>query len=570
MIERITVRNFILVEHLELDFTPGFTVLTGETGAGKSILVGALSLLFGGKGGADLVRAGAQEAMVAGEFNVAGHTECASWLSSRDIAPDEGVVLIRRTVKTSGRGTIYMQDVPVTRSDLEEFAGFLLDLHSQHEHQSLFHESSHRRLVDRYAGIEADVARYGEDFSRLGDVQQQLQRLREREKDRQREIEMLEFSLQEIESAGIRPGEWDDLEIERAKLVQYEKLATHIEAVCHLTDSSLAGTPSLVEQLKTARIELAAAARIDPSLEGEASRLENSYYEMEDLLQSVTGYRDQMVYDPARLDVIEERLGLLRGLFRKYGETEEQVLRYAEEARVSLAEIEKAGESREKLTHDILLLEQRLGQEARRLSSLRSEAGQGLQKQIREVLAELAMGRAEFIVSVQIRTGESGRLICGPHGADRIRFLISTNIGEEPRPLSQVASGGELSRIMLAIKTVLAGSDDLRTLVFDEIDTGIGGQVALALAAHLRSLADHTQVICITHLATIAVRADNHIAVEKHVEGDRTIISARKLADQDCVQEIARMLSGDGQETHSVEHARALLDRYRGDAHGKD
>lgn len=570
MIERITVRNFILVEHLELDFTPGFTVLTGETGAGKSILVGALSLLFGGKGGADLVRAGAQEALVAGEFNVRDHAGCASWLSSRAIEPDEGVILIRRTVKTSGRGTIYMQDLPVTRGDLEEFAGFLLDLHSQHEHQSLFHEVSHRRLVDRYAGIEADVARYGEDFSRLGELQQRLQSLKERESDRHRQTEMLEFSLREIESAGIRPGEWDDLEAERVKLVQYEKLATQIEGVCRLAEPSPAGDLSVLDQMKSARQELSGAARIDQSLEGEAERLENLYYEMEDLLHSVAGYRDGMIYDPARLDAIEERLATLRGLFRKYGDDEEAVLQYAREARTSLDEMGQTEENRENLTREIARMEQRIGQEARRLHSLRTEAAGGLEERIRAVLSELAMGRAEFIVSVQMKTGESGRLICGPQGADRIRFLISTNTGEEPRPLSQVASGGELSRVMLAIKTVLAGSDDLRTLVFDEIDTGIGGQVALALAAHLRSLADHTQVICITHLATIAVRADNHIAVEKSVEGNRTIISARKLSDQDCVQEIARMLSGDGQEAHSLDHARALLDRYRGDAHGED
>lgn len=569
MIERIQVRNFILVDELEMEFTPGFNVLSGETGAGKSILVGALSVLFGGKGGPDLVRTGADEAVVAGEFLVRGHEECREWLASRGIEPEEDIVLVRRTLKTSGRGTIYMQNTPVTRSDLEEFTGFLLDLHSQHEHQSLFHESTHRRLLDRYAGIEDRVRAFGDSFNRLTELQERLKELADRERDRVRETEMLQFAIREIEQAAIRPGEREELESERTRMNQYERLAAHVETLARLFEDNDEG-PTLPLLLKQARHELGGAARLDPALTGDSSRLDSLYYELEDLGQAVISYRETLVYDPARLDLIEERLAALRDLQRKYGETEEAILRYAEEAAETLDTLRAAGENRDSIQQQIHLLEQEIGREARAIHAERAAAAEKLQQRISTVLGELAMGKADFVVLVETRTSETGRLLCGLHGADRVQFLISTNAGEPVRPLSQVASGGEISRVMLAIKTVLAGNDELRCLVFDEIDTGIGGRVALALASHLRFLADHTQVICITHLATIAVRADNHIAVEKSALHDHTMISVRSLAGDDRTTEIARMLSGEGEESYSLEHARALLGRYQREANGKD
>jgi DNA repair protein RecN (Recombination protein N) len=570
MIERISVRDFILVDSLELEFSPGFNVLSGETGAGKSILVGALSVLFGGKGGADLVRSGAEEAMVAGEFCVESHQECLSWLMEREIEPDEGVIMVRRTLKTSGRGTIYMQSTPVTRSDLEQFAGFLLDLHSQHEHQSLFHETTHRRLLDRYAGIESDVVAFGELFARLSHLQTKLQELVARDKDRDREIEMLEFAISEINDAGIRPGEWNELDAERSRLVQHEKLAEHVENLARLLEDDGGETASLATGMKTARLEAAAVARIDPELQGEADRMESLYYELEDIGQTILAYRDQLLYDPARLDGIEERLSALRELFRKYGGTEEEIIGYAERSEEELNALRTAEESREGLRREIQELEQTIRKDAGRIHAARVAAAGTLQSEIIQVLRDLAMSQAHFSVTVETRTGEAGRLVCGPFGADRVRYLISTNPGESVRPLSQVASGGEMSRVMLAIKTVLAESDEVRSLVFDEIDTGIGGQVALALASHLSNLALHTQVICITHLATIAVRADNHIAVEKMTINSRAVISARTLTDEGRVGEIARMLSGEDEETYSLDHARALLERNRREMNGKD
>ncbi|MEX2443367.1 MAG: DNA repair protein RecN [Alkalispirochaeta sp.] len=567
MIERLTVRNFILVDRLEIEFTQGFNVLTGETGAGKSILVGALSMLFGAKGDTDLVRSGNDEASVVGEFRVGGHAACLEWLRERDISPEDGIVLVRRSIKTAGRGAIHMQSVPVTRADLSEFAGFLLDLHSQHEHQSLFVETNHRRILDRFAGIEDQVTQFSEAFTNLGELQRQLQTIESREAERIREIEMLEFALEEISAVEPRPGEAQELENERHRMNEFEKLVAHVEAVTQLFDGSEYG---ILPMLKRARQEFSAAARVDGELSGEAERLDTSYYEIEDVAHALASYQEQLAFNPARLEEIEERLSALRRLFRKYGDTEQGVLAYAESAQSTLKELRSAEESRQALTRRIGEAEQDIGRRAREIHAARVSAADTLQARVREVLSDLAMAQAEFLVDIATRSNDTGRLICGSQGADRVRFLISTNPGEEPRPLSKIASGGEISRVMLAIKTVVAAVDDVRSLVFDEIDTGIGGQVALAIAAHMAELAQHSQVISITHLATIAVRADNHIVVEKSVHEGNTRISARNVVSSDREREIARMLAGDVEESHSVEHARALLKRYQREVNGKD
>ncbi|MFW5693619.1 MAG: DNA repair protein RecN [Alkalispirochaeta sp.] len=567
MIERLSVRNFILVDALEIEFTPGFNVLTGETGAGKSILVGALSMLFGAKGDTDLVRSGRDEASVTGEFRVTDHAACKEWLRDRDIAPEDGIVLVRRSIKTAGRGAIHMQSVPVTRSDLAEFAGLLLDLHSQHEHQSLFVETNHRRILDRFAGIEQQVAEFSEVFNTLGELQRQRETIEGREAERLREIEMLEFAVEEISSLEPRPGEAEELERERHRMNEYERLVSHVEAVNQLFDGPEYG---ILSMLKRARQEFSAAARADTELTGDAERLDTSYFEIEDIAHTLASYQEQLAFDPIRLEEIEERLAALRRLFRKYGETEQAVLDYAAGSQARLAQLRTAEESRESLSRRIADVEQEVGRRAREIHAARVSAADILQRRIREVLSDLAMGQAEFIVDIATRSNEAGRLICGPQGADRVRFLISTNPGEEPRPLSKIASGGEISRVMLAIKTIVAAVDDVRSLVFDEIDTGIGGQVALAIAAHMAQLSQHSQVIAITHLATIAVRADNHIVVEKGVHEGNTRILARTVVSSDREREIARMLAGDVEESHSVDHARALLERYQREIDGKD
>lgn len=567
MIERLVVRNFILVDHLEIEFGAGFNVLSGETGAGKSILVGALSILFGARGDTDLVRSGRDEASVSGEFRVSDNGPVRSWLDERAIAPDEGVVLVRRTIRTTGRGTISIQDTPVTRAELGEFAALQLDLHSQHEHQSLFVEAHHRRILDRFAGLEDQVQRFGETYQQFSEIKGRLSEARAHEAEREREIEMLRFAIEEIEALDPQDGELAELDAERNRLQQFERLAAHVEASNQLFE----GTEyAILPLLKRLRQEFEAASRIDAALRGDAERLETAYYEVEDVAQTLASYQEQMGFDAGRLEQIEDRLAALRRLFRKYGDGEREVAEYRDEARRRLGELEGDGASRESLEARLAELERDIGRQAIELNRARRSAADELQQRIRDILSDLAMGQAEFVVATETRTNDAGRLVCGPAGADRVRFLISTNPGEAARPLSRIASGGEISRVMLAIKTVIASVDEVRTLVFDEIDTGVGGNVALSIAAHMQELAGHAQVIAITHLATIAVRADNHMVVEKSSTGKVTSVSVARVDGADREREIARMLAGDTEETHSLDHARALLQRYRRVQHGKN
>ncbi|MFP4212328.1 MAG: DNA repair protein RecN [Alkalispirochaeta sp.] len=567
MIDRLSVKDFILVDSLSLEFTRGFNVLTGETGAGKSILVGALSVLFGAKGGNDLVRAGAEESLVAGEFIVGDHAAARAWLEDHGITPEDGSILIRRTIRNGGRGTIYIGATPVTRSELEEFTSLLLDLHSQHEHQSLFSEQHHRRLLDRFGGIEEDAERFHETFQRLSDLQVRYRELQERQASRDRDLEMLRFAVEEIDAAEVKPGEIGELEAERDRMVQFERLAEHIRVITEALEES---EYSLLPVLKRLRQEFSASARIDPSLETDSGRFESLYFELEDIAQNVNDYRDALRYDPVRLEEIEDRLALLKQLSRKYGDSEEEILAYAEDARTKLDDLIHVDESRDAILGEIGVLEQEVSRAARELHGKRVDAANTLKEKIEGVLRDLAMGRARFEIEIDTRSNERGKLVCGPYGADKVRFLISTNAGVSPQPLVKVASGGELSRVMLAIKTIIADVDEVRSLVFDEIDTGIGGQVALAIASHMRKLADHSQVIAITHLATLAVRADNHIVVVKGSSPEATRISAQRVDGEERVKEIARMLAGEQDETAGVEHARTLLERYQRVSDGQD
>lgn len=560
MIERLSVKDFILVDSLTLEFSSGLNVLTGETGAGKSILVGALSILFGAKGGTDLVRSGAEEAVVAGAFVVDGHAAGLAWLSDHGIETEDGSVLIRRTIKSTGRGAIQVGAVPVTRGELEEFTGLLLDLHSQHEHQSLFSEQQHRRILDRFAGIDADVDVFHADFTRLSELQERFRDLEEKAHERNREIEMLRFSIEEIDAAAIEEGEIERLEGERDRMAQFERLADHIRAIGEILDG---GEYGVLSQLKRVRQDFGAVTRIDSALEAEANRLESAYYELEDIEQNIADYRDTMQYDPARLEEIEDRLAIIRRLARKYGDTEAEIVAYRNNAQDTLDELYSVDENRDSMREEIVRLERSITEQAKTLHRARTAAAETLTAQIEAVLRELAMGQARFVVRTETKTNERGRLVCGAYGADKVRFLISTNRGIDPQPLVKVASGGELSRVMLAIKTIVASVDEVRALVFDEIDTGIGGNVALSIASHMRKLADKNQVIAITHLATIAVHADNHIVVEKSVESGRTRISGRRVNHDERVKEIARMLAGEQDESTGVEHARALLERYQ-------
>ncbi len=561
MLETLVVANYALIERLEVRFTAGLNILTGETGAGKSILVGALGLLLGLKADPEAVRAGAEEASVSGVIRLEANREALAWLETQGIAPEEGAIIVRRSVRRNGKGTLLVQDSPLTLSSLRELTSLLFDMHGQHEHQSLLTPDNHRKLLDRYGDCTAQVEQFGAAHAGLLSAREKLAALQTGEQERLRRVELLEHAVREITEAKLDPAEEAELEQESRLLANHEKLLRLLEDLYARTAENRGGA---LAQLRQGRALMQDLLSIDPSLAPKAKQLEDAFYELEDLAQGVAERKGQMQFDPARLERVEERLALIRKLKKKYGGSLPEVLAHAEDSRRELEGIEGSGELARKLEGEIAALEKELKSRAAEISQARRQAAAGLQVRVEQELKQLGMPKVRFQVDIQDRTSEAGKLLYTATGKDRVEFLISPNQGEPFRRLAQIISGGEMSRVMLALKNVLASSDQIGTLIFDEVDSGIGGEVALAVGERLKSLAVEKQVLCITHLATIAVRADNHIKVEKATAGERTVTRVSQVSGTARREEIARMLAGDRTGDTSLKHAEELLARYGG------
>ena len=577
MLEELAIRNYALIDSISLSFRSGFNVLSGETGAGKSIIVGSLSFLMGGKVEADVIRSGSDEASVSAVVSISkGNSEAAQWLKSRDIRSEEDTVIIRRNIKSSGRGSVFIQETPVTRTDLADFMSLLFDLHGQHNHESLLRKENHRRYLDRFAGIEEEVFAYNAMFTELAEKRKALEASYSSQRDRETRLELLTFAVDEITAAAVRSGELRELENEAQKLSDFEKLATHANsAAAALFDNE----ESVLCLARRAKNSLDSAAAIDSTLAGLQRRLEDMYYEAEDIAGEFRSYRDGLSYDPQRQETVDERLALLYKLKKKYaaassvadaaaGRAEEMILAYLIQAQGEIETLSGAEENREKLKGEIAALEKDAASRAAALRQKRIAASDILGQKITGVLKRLGMPHARFAPSVIPKTkAQQGQedggpaFVCGPWGAEDVEFLISANSGEPLKDLSRVASGGELSRVMLAIKSVLSESDSIETLVFDEIDAGIGGEVALAVAEYLEKIGERRQIFCVTHLASIAVRADNHFKVEKRTEGGRTFTGVGPLSAEGRRREIARMLAGDNTGA-ALAHADDLILKY--------
>jgi DNA repair protein RecN (Recombination protein N) len=582
MLEELNVRNYALVDSLSVSFEGGLNILTGETGAGKSIIVGALGFLLGAKADAAVIRSGSEEASASAVVSIRENNRNAlNWLSDRDIAPEDRRVVVRRSIKTSGRSSVYIQDAAVSRGDLEQFMGLLFDLHGQHSHESLLRRENHRVYLDRFAGLEQEAARFNGFFMALAEKKKTLEQFAANERDRDARLEILRYNVEEIDKAAVKTGESRELEAESKRLASFEKLAAQVNAAAEaLSDDE----PSVLSLSRRARSSLENAAAIDGELSAARQRVADLYYEAEDLAEELRSYRDTLRYEPGRLEEVEERLALLYRLRKKYSTgaaagdqtDEEDILRYRAAAEAEIEALSGALENREKLAAEIAALEKDLAARANTLGAKRRSAAAKLGERISSILKSLGMPNARFAVALNPRGqgGDSPRpaMVIGPWGAEEAEFLISANAGEPLKDLSRIASGGELSRVMLAIKTVLVdgtassaaeSEDSLETLVFDEIDAGIGGEVALAVGDYLRKIGGFKQIFCVTHLASIAVRADNHLMVSKKTGGGRTTTVISTLAGDALRGEIARMLAGDAGGAAALAHADALLKQYK-------
>ena len=600
MIEELNIRNFALIDSINLSLDSGFSVLSGETGAGKSIIVGSLSFLLGSKADTEVIRSGCDEANVSAIVSVAGNNpDALEWLRQRDIETDDSRLVVRRNVKSSGRSSIYIQNVPVTRNELAEFMAFLFDLHGQHTHESLLKKETHRVYLDRFAGLEEEAALFNRVFTELSEKRKTLESINNSARDRDARLDLLNYAVEEITKAAPKKGEIRELESEAQRLGDFEKLSLQVNtAASALFDDSGSkdSEASLLSLARRSRAALENAASIDNSLSPVLKRLEDLYYEAEDLSAEFRNYRDSLSYDPQRLEEVEERLSVLSRLRKKYrpaGKTEdggvtlpldeEGILAYKAEAEAEIEALSGAEENQDKLKAEIGRLEKDIAVKASSLSAGRKDGAKRLGGKITEILFSLGMPNAVFSVRVNAKTKEpaetrqgqspqaSGHgLVCGPWGADDVEFMISANKGEPLKELAKIASGGELSRVMLAIRTVLSGGGavhaDAETLVFDEIDTGIGGEVALSVGEYLARIGQGKQIFCVTHLASIAVRADNHLKVEKKVVGssegvERTVTGVTRLEKEERRLEIARMLAGESGAA-ALAHADELLEKY--------
>lgn len=551
MLVEINIANFVLIERVRLNLGPGLNVLTGETGAGKSIIIDALSALLGERTSPDLVRGGESKAVLDAVFDLPDSPEGGLWSEWTE----DQTLLLSREIYTSGRSQARIGGRPVTLSVVREICRNLVDLYGQHEHQSLLHSDRHRDLLDLWIGDPALQLkeRLAHLYHRWKRLSQEIQAFQERARDRARQIDLLKFQIEEIQRSQLRPGEEEELQADRRKLAGAEKLFANTSQALSLLEEDEQGILALLGRVIRTLTE---ALQHDPDLQSILQTVETAFYSLEDVCRDLNAYRDQIEFNPERLNQIEERLELLRNLKRKYGDTITEILNFQKEAEKELQELEHTEERLSELTGEIEVLEREMDQVARQLSCLRRERASALAKAVMKELEELGMRKTLFEVHFE-------PMDLSEKGKERVEFLLSPNPGEPLRPLAKIASGGELSRIMLALKSVLARSDQIPVMVFDEIDSGVGGHTALVVGQKLRRLAEQAQVLCVTHLPQIAASAHHHFVVEKReTPSGRTEILVRKVEGEERVREIARMLGGQG--TAALTHARELLTLQQG------
>lgn len=554
MLLDLQLEQYAVVERVHVAFHPGLNLLTGETGSGKSIVVGALSLLFGARASADVVRRGARRARICGTFDVPPGASFLERLDRAGIDPDPEELVIERHVLATGRSRAYVNGSPATLALLGDLAGRLGDIHGQHEQQNLRSAAQQLAMLDAYAGLGEAVARVGESYRRWQSCSQQLDQLKSEEQDRLRSADLLRHQAGELEAAAIEPEEDTDLKQERDRLANAERLRIHAhEAYDALYDSAR----SAAARLKSATDALTAMAEADPALAGHVDSLEDARSAVEDAAYDLRGYLGSLRADPARLEEVEDRLAHLERLKRKYGPRLEDVLAFQVRVQEQLAGLESAGET-------IARVEAQLGAASAEYRSLsesvsrrRRKAAEQLARRTGYQLAALALRNSTFLV----RLDELGSW--GPKGRDKVSLHFSANPGQPPRPLAQAASGGELSRVALALKTTLqqnaAHGEYRRALVFDEVDSGVGGQVAEAIGRRLQGLAEGGQVLCVTHLPQVACFADAHYRVVKTASAVSTTATVLELGGTERVDELARMLSGAEVTPAALENARELL-----------
>jgi DNA repair protein RecN (Recombination protein N) len=550
MLTELRIENFAIIDRLELDFGPGLVIFTGETGAGKSIIMDALEMLLGGRAENTILRAEAERASVEGLFKLTGATrETVNQILKReDLLDDENYVTLAREVRREGRSTARINGRTVNVTLLREIGASLVDIHGQTEHLSLLDVRAHLGLLDRYSDVEPLLGSYRQTYSALQTLRRDLASLRAAQADSTRRIEMLTFQVEEIESARIKPGEDEELRQERDRLANAESLAANAQEAILLLDEGSPETPAITDQLGQTVAALASLARVDASQTELAARAETLLENLADIAADLRNYLERIEFNPRRLEQVEERLDLLHRLMRKYGGTLAAVSAFGAQARQQLETITTAAEKIDELEAREAVLLNELAARAEKLSEKRHKAAEKLARGIETELNDLKMAAARFAVDFQTRADPAGLPVAGSRvafdasGFDRVEFLVAPNPGEGLKPLAKIASGGETSRLMLALKNVLAKADQVPSLVFDEIDQGIGGRIGGVVGHKLWQLGRRHQVLVITHLPQLAAFGDQHFQVQKVIKNGRTSTEVRHMAGDQRLLELAGML----------------------------
>ena len=554
MLLELVVENYAVIDRVRVRFQPGLNLLTGETGSGKSIVVDALALLFGGRASGDAVRTGEARARVSGLFEAPREARFTKLLEEAGIETEDGELLLEREVSAEGKSRAFAGSRPVTAALLRELAPWLGDIHGQHDQQLLFSSDAQLDMLDAFAGAAAKREAVSDVYRRWREVSRELEELERGEREKLRMLDLWEFQRREIEAVAPKAGEDALLEQERRVLQNCARL----QEAAHGAYSALYDSPdAALSQLRIAMRRLDELCRIDPRLEPAREGLKPALAAVEEASYAVRDYLSRLEADPARLEEVESRLAALDRLKRKYGVSAEEVLAFLERVRAQIAAVETAGERKTALERERDTLASQFRENAAALTHLRRDAARRLEKRAAAELASLAMPGAVFKITLDPAAWSET-------GADAAAFLVSANPGEEPRAIEKAASGGEISRIALALKTCIATGvankrGVARTLVFDEVDAGIGGRAAETVGRRLKQLAAANQVLCVTHLPQIAGFADQHFRVEKTESGGRTITSIRDLDEAGRRHEIGRMLSGERVTEEALRQAEQLM-----------
>ena len=554
MLTELRIENFAIIHHLELELASGLISFTGETGAGKSIILDAVEAVLGGRTDATFVRSGAERASVEATFRVPEvvKAELHAILEREDLLDDdEGFLTLGRDLRREGRNSARVNGRSVSVSLLRELGAYLVDIHGQSEHLSLLNIHHHLDLLDRFASTSNQAAAFAEAYHQLQKIRRSLYDVRMAEQDATRRVDLLTYQVQEIEAAHLKPDEEESLRQDRTRLANSENLASLAQTALQLLDEGAPETPSITDSLGQVLHAMSNLIRIDPSRTALYEQVETAMESLSDLARDLRDYVERVEYNPKRLEQLEERLDLIHNLKRKYGGGIEAILAYCTDAKGQLETIAHAGERIAELEQQEAGLLKKLSEEGLALSHKRHAAAETMGKAIERELEDLKMGGAKFAVDFQMRSDSQGvplpdgrRVACDATGLDKVEFLIAPNPGEGLKPLAKIASGGETSRLMLALKNVLAQADTISTLVFDEIDQGIGGRGGLVVGEKLWRLAREHQVLCITHLPQLAAYGGQHYRVVKRVQDGRTMTDVERLEGDERKRELAQMLGG--------------------------